>query len=244
MRRLALIALAVLAVALIVNQLVVGGKTEPADADVGRVLDLPGGDLQVRERGPRGAPAILLVHCYTCSIRYWQHVEPLLARDHRVISVDLLGHGGSEKPGDGYSIEHQADTVAQALDAVGAPKVLAAGQSLGGPVVTALAERHPERVRGLAIMDSSSRDKFADLPVTADVARAPIVGPAVKQVTPDGVIRHELSKAFAEGFDVPDEFVDDVTDMTSSPCETPGAATTPTASRSTTASRPPACQSR
>jgi pimeloyl-ACP methyl ester carboxylesterase len=217
MRRFALTALAVLtvlAVVLVVNHLVVAGKTEPAKADVGRIVDLPGGDLQVRERGPEGAPAILLVHCYTCSMRYWQRVEPLLATDRRVISVDLLGHGGSEKPDDGYSIEHQADTIAEALEEIDAPRVLAVGQSLGGPVVTALAERHPKLVRGLVIMDSSSRDDFVDLPVTADIARAPIVGPAVKQVMPDSVVREELSKAFADGFDVPDEFVDDVTDMT------------------------------
>ncbi len=214
MRRLALIVLAVLAVALVVNQLVVGARTESAEADIGRIVDLPGGDLQVRERGPATAPAILLVHCYTCSMRYWERVEPLLARDRRVISVDLLGHGGSEKPDDGYSIEHQADTIAQALDAIGAPRVLAVGQSLGGPVVTALAERHPDRVRGLVVMDSASRDEFVELPVTAEIARTPVIGPAVKQVVPDGVIREQLSKAFAEGFDVPQAFVDDVTDMT------------------------------
>jgi pimeloyl-ACP methyl ester carboxylesterase len=217
MRRFSIIALslvAVLAVVLAVNAVVAGGRTEPAEADIGRVLDLAGGDLQVRDRGPRDAPAILLVHCYTCSMRYWQRVEPLLTRDNRVISVDLLGHGGSEKPDDGYSMEHQADTIAQALEALDAPPVLAVGQSLGGPVSTALAERHPDRVRGLVIMDSSSRDAFVQLPLTARIARAPLIGPALERVTPDGVIRGELRKAFAEGFDVPDEFVDDVRDMT------------------------------
>jgi pimeloyl-ACP methyl ester carboxylesterase len=218
MRKLLIIVLsvlAVLAVVLVVNAIVVGGKTEPAKADVGEIVDLPGGDLQVRDRGPKDAPAILLVHCYTCSIRYWQRVEPLLARDHRVISVDLLGHGGSEKPKDGYSMEHQADTIAEALDAIGVRgRVLAVGQSLGGPVSTALAERHPDRVRGLVIMDSASRDEYVNLPTTAKIARAPVIGPALKQVMPDSVIHDELSKAFAEGFDLPDEFVDDVTDMT------------------------------
>lgn len=217
MRRLALIALAVLAVLavlLVVNAIVVGGETKPAKADVGRIVELPGGDLQVRERGPKDAPAILLVHCYTCSIRYWQRVEPLLARDHRVISVDLLGHGGSEKPGEGYSMEHQADTIAQALEKIGAPPVLAVGQSLGGPVSTALAERHRDRVRGLVIIDSASRSEFVDLPLTAKIARAPVIGPAIKRVLPDDTIREELSKAFAEGFDLPDELVEDVKDMT------------------------------
>jgi pimeloyl-ACP methyl ester carboxylesterase len=210
----ALLLLAVLAVVLVVNAVVVGDETKAAKAETGRVLDLPGGDLQVRDRGPRDAPAILLLHCYTCSMRYWQRVEPLLTRDRRVISVDLLGHGGSEKPEDGYSMEHQADTIAQALEALDAAPVLAVGQSLGGPVATALAQRHPDRVRGLVIMDSASRSEFVDLPLTARIARAPVIGPAIKRIVPDSTIREELSKAFAEGFDVPDEFVADVEGMT------------------------------
>ncbi len=218
MRRLLIVSgglLAVLVAVLIVNAVVVGGQTEPAKAaNGGRVLDLPGGDLNVTDRGPRDAPTILLVHCYTCSIDYWRRLEPLLRRDHRVIAVDLLGHGDSEKPKDGYSMEHQADTIAEALDELGAKKVLAVGQSLGGPVSTALAQRHPDKVRGLVIMDSSSQTKYVNLPLTAKIARAPVIGPAIKQVVPDSTIHKELSKAFHEGFEFPDAFVDDVKGMT------------------------------
>jgi pimeloyl-ACP methyl ester carboxylesterase len=211
----ALALLALLAVVLVVNAIVVSGETKAAHAEGGaRVLDLPGGDLAVRDVGPRDAPAILLVHCYTCSMAYWQRVEPLLRGDHHVISVDLLGHGGSEMPDDGYSMEHQADTIAQALDELGAPPVLAVGQSLGGPVGVALAERHPDAVRGLVIMDSASQTKYVELPLTAKLARMPVIGPALKQVAPDSTIHKELSKAFHEGFDFPDSFVDDVKAMT------------------------------
>lgn len=218
MRRLLIVVaglLAVLVTAMVVNAIVVGNETKAASAaDGGRVLDLPGGDLHVTDRGPRDAPAILLVHCYTCSMDYWQRVEPALRANRRVIAVDLLGHGDSEMPEDGYSMEHQADTIAQALDELGAGPVLAVGQSLGGPVSVALAQRHPDRVRGLVIMDSSSRVEYVDLPLPARVATAPVIGPALKQVVPESVYREELSKAFHEGFDVPDSFVDDVMGMT------------------------------
>lgn len=218
MRRFLIIALsllAVLAVLLVVNAVIVGGETKAASAEgAGRVLDLPGGDLHVTDRGPRDAPTILLVHCYTCSIDYWQRLEPLLVRDHRVIAIDLLGHGSSEMADDGYSMEHQADTIAEALDALDAKPVLVVGQSIGGPVSTALAQRHRDKVRGLVIMDSSSQTKYVDLPLTAKLARMPIIGPALKQVVPDSTIHEELSKAFHEGFDFPDSFVDDVEGMT------------------------------
>ena len=218
MRRFLIIALSLLAVfvaLLVVNAVIVGSETKAASAEgTGRVLDLPGGDLHVTDRGPRDAPTILLVHCYTCAIDYWRRLEPLLVRDHRVIAVDLLGHGGSEKPKDGYSMEHQADTIAEALDVLHAKPVLAVGQSLGGPISTALAQRHPNKVRGLVIMDSASQTKYVELPLTAKLARMPVIGPALKQVAPDSTIHEELSKAFHEGFDFPDAFVDDVKAMT------------------------------
>src|ERR1700754_4000661 len=134
MRRFLIVAvplLAVLAIVLGVNAAVVGNETKAASAGTGgRVLDLEGGDLHVTDRGPRDAPAILLVHCYTCSMRYWQRLEPLLLRDRRGVKGDLLGPGESEMPTDGYSMEHQADTIAQALDALDARSVVAVGQSL------------------------------------------------------------------------------------------------------------------
>jgi pimeloyl-ACP methyl ester carboxylesterase len=211
----ALSLLAILAAVLTINAVIVGGETKAASAEsAGRILDLPGGDLHVTDRGPRDAPTILLVHCYTCSMDYWQRLEPLLRRDHRVIAVDLLGHGRSEMPDGGYSMEHQADTIAEALDALDAKPVLAVGQSLGGPVSTALAQRHPDKVRGLVIMDSASQTKYVSLPLTAKLARMPVIGPALKRVAPDSTIHKELGKAFHEGFDFPDSFVDDVRAMT------------------------------
>jgi pimeloyl-ACP methyl ester carboxylesterase len=100
------------------------------------------------------------------------------------------------------------------LEELGVRDALAVGQSLGGPIVTALAERHRPLVRGLVVMDSAPSSEFANLPVTARIARAPVIGPALRRVTLDSVVRNELSKAFAEGFDVPDQFVEDLRKMT------------------------------
>jgi hypothetical protein len=88
-----------LAVLLAINTLVVEGETKSAAMTVpgGRILHLPGGDMQVLEKGPRHAPPIVLLHCYTCSIVWWQQMIPLLDRDRRVLAVDLRGFGGSEK---------------------------------------------------------------------------------------------------------------------------------------------------
>lgn len=214
MRRLLLILLALIVVLLAVNTVVTSRETKAAKADVGEIVELPGGDLQVRDRGPAGAPAIVLLHCYTCSIHWWLDLEPLLASDRRVVSIDLPGHGGSEKPRDGYSAEDQADLVAEALRDAGVRDALIVGQSLGGVIATALAERHPGLVRGVVAIDAPVRERYRDLPLTARIARAPVIGQALKRAAPDSAIRDGLADAFAEGFDVPDQFVEDVRRMT------------------------------
>ena len=208
--------LAGLALLLGVNALVTEGETKSAEVNEpgGRILQLSGGDIQVVERGPRDAPTILLVHCFSCAINWWDGMMPRLDRTHRVIAVDMLGHGGSEKPASGYTIPNQADLVAQALAKLGARNVEAVGHSLGGSVVTALAERSPQLVNRVVIFDTPPTHHEASLGLIANAAFLPVIGPALWRIKPDFSVRKGLEVAFAPGFDVPDEFVEDVKRMT------------------------------
>lgn len=209
--------LAALALLVGVNALVTGAETKPAETTVpgGRIVELPGGDLQVVERGPRDGSPIVLIHCFTCAIDWWDAMAPRLARRHRVVAVDLLGHGGSEKPDSGYTIENQADLVAQALNRLGVRNAEVVGHSLGGPVSVALAERSPQLVDRLVIIDSrSSPDDEGDLGILAELAFTPVIGEALWRIKPDFAVRQGLEVAFAPGFEVPDAFVEDVNRMT------------------------------
>src|SRR5687767_7601704 len=127
MRRLFLGLIIVLAVLLAVNTIITDSETKQAKADVGQVLDLPGDDLQVREDGPDGRPAIVMLHGFAGSIHWWTPVAERLGDDFRLVRIDLLGHGGSAKPDDGYTIENQARLVRQALAQVGVQDALIAG---------------------------------------------------------------------------------------------------------------------
>ena len=57
----------------------------------------------------------MLLHGWTAAANWWDRVTPALAKDHRVVRIDLLGHGDSAKPDDGYSMNEQADRMAAAL---------------------------------------------------------------------------------------------------------------------------------
>jgi len=201
---------------LFVNALITDGETEGAEiteAD-GRIFKLADGDLQVAEHGPRTGSPIVLIHCFSCAMNWWDGMVPLLDRDHRVITVDLLGHGGSEKPGSGYTPPNQAKVVAEALDRLGVRDATVVGHSLGGSVGVALTEQDPELVARLAIVDMPPDDTYGDLGFIADLAFKPVIGPALWRIKPDFSVRDGLEVAFAPGYDVPDAFVEDVKRLT------------------------------
>lgn len=201
---------------LLLNALVVDGETKDAEvtAPGGTILNLPSGDVQVVERGPRQAPPIVLVHCFSCAMDWWDGVVPRLAQNHRVVMVDLLGHGGSEKPSSGYSVEHQAETVARALSALRVHQATVVGHSLGGSVTVALAERAPALVDRLVIIDMPPDNSYGDLGFIAGLAFQPVIGEALWKIKPDFSVRDGLEVAFAPGFEVPDAFVEDVKRLT------------------------------
>jgi pimeloyl-ACP methyl ester carboxylesterase len=215
-RRWSLLALgliALVAIALALNALVTSAETKQAQSDTGRVVELPGEDLHVLDVGPRRAPPIVLIHGYTGSIRWWDGVIRRLAREHRVVAVDLLGHGSSDMPRDGYSIPHQARLVADALAARGVSRVTVVGHSMGGSVAVALAADHPEAVNKLLVLDMATGPPFRQ-GFVEQLSRTPVIGQLLRRIATDGTIRDGYRDAFAPGFRVPDRFVEDFRAMT------------------------------
>ncbi len=182
----------------------------------GRILELSGADLQVVDRGPRDAPPIVLLHGWTAALDWWDGMTPLLERHHRVIAIDLLGHGGSEKPDSGYSMENQAELVAQALRRLGVRRATVVGHSMGAVVGTALSEAEPALVDRLVIIDQApANDGYgSNLPLTVAFIFTPVIGEALWRTTPDFAIEDGLEAGFAPGYDVPAEFVEDFRRLT------------------------------
>jgi len=207
---------AALLVLLVVNMLLVDGKTEGAEVTEpgGRIFKLDDGDLQVAEHGPRSGSPIVLIHCFSCAMNWWDGMVPLLERNHRVITVDLLGHGGSEKPGSGYTPPNQATVVAEALERLDVSEATVVGHSLGGSVTVALSEQDPQLVGRAVIIDMPPDNSYGDLGFIAGLAFKPLIGEALWQIKPDFSVRKGLGVAFAPGYDVPDAFVEDVKRMT------------------------------
>lgn len=218
----------VLAVLLAINTVTTGNQTKEAEVTVdgGEILNLSGGDIQVTDSGdPSGnGQPIVLLHGYSNSLRWFDAIEPMLAQNHRVIRVDLLGHGGSEKPESGYSIVEQARLVAEAMNELGVQGALVAGNSMGGVVATSLAEQASQLVDRVVLIDiAPDTENFGDgLPFLAKLGYTPVLGEAMWRVSPDFAVKSQIKKAaFAPGFDPDgsfdegeDQLVDDFRAMT------------------------------
>jgi pimeloyl-ACP methyl ester carboxylesterase len=221
--KIAIAVVGVLCVLFAVNTIIVDNQTKGAGSTVrdGRILRLPGGDVQVVSDGPlkrsrAGAP-IVLVHCFACSLHWWDRVVPLLDHGHRVIRLDLLGFGGSEKPGSGYSMEEQGRLVALALGRLGVRRAVVVGHSMGFDVTTALAAQAPGLVGRLVNIDEQPSPDYGDLPFVAKLGFTPVIGQAMWRLTPDFAVKDGYESAFAPGYDLGrfgDVVVDDFRAMT------------------------------
>ena len=205
---------AVLAALLAINTIVMSDETKSAKADIGRIIELPGGDLQVREDGPPTGPPIVLIHGWAASMHWWDAVVERLRDRFHLIRVDLLGHGGSEKPRSGYTMENQARQVARALSVLRTEKALVAGHSAGGEVAIALAARYPKLVSRLVVVDTKPDQRYVNTAFLTKLSLQPVIGQAIRRVVTDGQIRDGLEQGFAKGYDFPHQFVRDVRKMT------------------------------
>jgi pimeloyl-ACP methyl ester carboxylesterase len=109
-----------------------------------------------------GAPPLVLLHGIGADHGEWALTLPLFARKRRVVAMDLLGHGRSDKPtGSGveYRIRLLADAVVDAIEALPdrPERVDLLGHSLGGAVALDVVRRYPRLVRRLVLVDAAGQ---------------------------------------------------------------------------------------
>ena len=204
----------VLAAALLGNALVVDRQGAPATGD--SLLSVDGEQIHVTQDGPAEAPSLVLIHAFSASGRFWDSVVPMLTGSHRVIRIDLLGHGRSAKPaGDGYAITDQGRLVGDVLDRLGVGSAVVVGHSTGGSVATALAEQRGDLVTALALVDTGPglEAKIPEGPVN-QLVQTPVVGPLLWRLRTDSLIRKGAATAVTRDVPIPQAVVDDVRGMT------------------------------
>jgi pimeloyl-ACP methyl ester carboxylesterase len=155
------------------EEMTVEGLTLPEDLRHHFIDTEDGGRIHVVERGQ--GPPIVLLHGILLSSALWVHQLRDLARHHRVIAVDLRGHGQSLPGSEGFGIEILAADVQRVLESLAVEDAVVVGHSMGGMVALQVATDMPvaERRRRMAgiVLCSTTAGPFATLPGFAGVVR-------------------------------------------------------------------------
>ncbi|HNY01204.1 MAG TPA: alpha/beta hydrolase [Bacteroidales bacterium] len=97
---------------------------------------------------------LVLLHGFTESSSIWTRLARILARQYRVIAIDLPGHGKSECLGPVHTMEGMAGMVYSLLNRLKAGKCLMIGHSMGGYVTQAFAGKYPDKLSGFCLFHS------------------------------------------------------------------------------------------
>jgi pimeloyl-ACP methyl ester carboxylesterase len=120
-------------------------------------VDVHGAAIRALAWGARGAPTVVLVHGGAAHAQWWAPLAPLLAEQHRVVALDMTGHGDSDRR-DVYSVTAWADEVlAVAAAGGGSGRPFVVGHSMGGFVTIATAALHGDALEGAVVIDAPVR---------------------------------------------------------------------------------------
>ena len=102
----------------------------------------------------KGEPTLVLVHGWAFDRHLWDGQVPRLSARHRVVTLDLAGHGESGRERAQWTMSAFGQDVKAVVEAVNAKQVVLVGHSMGGPVVLEAARVMPERVKGVVLVDT------------------------------------------------------------------------------------------
>ena len=134
--------------------------------------------LAYEECGPpaSGAPPLVFVHGWSCDRSFFAPQAAFFSGTHRCVSIDLRGHGASDRPvGGPYTIEQFADDVAWMIGELAVVQPVVVGHSMGGAVALQLAASFPGVVRAVVLVDPAPlRPSGAAAQLSTGIASAAI----------------------------------------------------------------------
>lgn len=168
-------------------------ESHPLDAKVrasapGRFVKLPDGMVHYALAGPSDAQTVVLVHGFSVPYFIWDPTfDALVEAGFRVLRYDLYGRGYSDRPDTTYDqdlFDRQLFDLLTALE-IGPPADLV-GLSMGGAICVVFADRHPELVRRLCLIDPAGLHWKQPLPVK--LLAAPVLGEWIMQALGEKVL--------------------------------------------------------
>ena len=121
-----------------------------------------------------GEPTLVFVHGWSCDARYWRAQLPYFSKKHRVVMIDLAGHGHSGSARSQYTMKAFGEDVQTVTEATGSRSVILIGHSMGGSVIAEAARLMPNRVIGLIGIDTLENIEYPMTREELDQMLAPL----------------------------------------------------------------------
>lgn len=162
----------------------------------GQFVALPDGVVHYELAGPEQAPAVVLVHGFSVPYYIWDPTfRALTEAGFRTLRYDLYGRGHSDRPDAVYNLDFFERQLVNLLDALSiAWPVDIVGLSMGGPIALTLADRDPQRMRKLVLIDPAGFPM--PMPLTSRLLRVPGLGEALFDWFGDRFFVSDLGKDF------------------------------------------------
>lgn len=174
-------------------------------------VELDGLSVHLRDQGRRDDPEpIVLLHGTSASLHTWEGWVTELAKQRRVISLDLPDFGltGPFPDGD-YRLERYTVFLLTLLDRLQVPRAVLVGNSFGGQLAWRFALAHPERSARLVLVDAAGYPRNAEsVPIGFRLAGVPALAPVMSRLLPRAMIESSLRNVYGDPDKVDDELVE------------------------------------
>jgi pimeloyl-ACP methyl ester carboxylesterase len=150
--------------------------------------------------GPKDAPAVIMLHGTSDSSFSFSRVLPLMPADLRIIAVDQRGHGNSDRPAFGYSMDAFASDLLALMNALRIDRATIVGHSMGSFIARRAAEKAPDRITRLVLVGTALTPRNAvvrDLLTVCDSLTDPVDETFIREFQAS-TLNRPVPKAFFE----------------------------------------------
>ncbi|MCR9144447.1 MAG: alpha/beta fold hydrolase [bacterium] len=171
----------------------------------GAFFEWNGHQTYFTDRGRNNRETIVLIHGFGSSTYSWRHLIEPLSENYRVVAVDLLGFGFSDKPDVDYTMDLFSRQVLALLDHLEIRSAIFAGNSMGGKITLLTAVQTPERVDRMILIDAAAYpDGSRGRPFLLSLAAKPCIGEFLSNFNSASRVRGMLEDAYYDESKVAD----------------------------------------
>ena len=177
-----------------------------------KFVEVDGLRVHYRDRG--GGPAVVLLHGSNSSLFTWEGWAGELARDHRVVTLDLPGHGlTGPDPRQRYTAAKMVDFVDRFAGALGLARFVIGGNSMGGGVAWRYALLHPDKVERLILVDALGQPREEPLPFALLLFSTKGLGHVARWISPRFLVARSVRDVYGDPGRVSEALIDLYDDM-------------------------------